>query len=64
MTGGKNYCRRCEVYYSNQSKFYPCCGMALSYSPAERKRKRKVGAVDTEQLSFSKMSQFQKNFQL
>jgi len=29
MTGGKNYCRRCEVYYSNQSKFYPCCGMAL-----------------------------------
>lgn len=40
--GGKKYCRRCEVYYYNQSMFCPCCGMALRRSPADRRGKERL----------------------
>jgi hypothetical protein len=37
----KKYCRKCEVYYYNQSIFCPCCGMALRKSSVGREGKGK-----------------------
>src|SRR6266566_9860960 len=31
--GGKKYCRRCEIYFSYDGVFCPCCGMALRMFP-------------------------------
>ena len=37
--GGKKYCRRCEIYFSYDGVFCPCCGMALRISPTSKKDK-------------------------
>ena len=40
--GGKKYCRRCEVYYSHNGIFCPCCGMALRMSPTNKRDKERL----------------------
>ena len=40
--GGKKYCRRCEIYFSHDGVFCPCCGMALRMSPTNERDKEKL----------------------
>jgi hypothetical protein len=37
----KKYCRRREIFLFHLGNFCPCCGMALSGSPASRNQKEK-----------------------
>jgi hypothetical protein len=39
--GGKKYCRRCEIYFSYDGVFSPCCGMALRMSPTNKRDKER-----------------------
>jgi len=43
--GGKKYCRRCEIYFSYDGVFCPCCGMALRMSPTSKKDKEKLKQI-------------------
>jgi len=43
--GGKKYCRRCEIYFSYDGVFWPCCGMALRMSPTSKKDKEKLRQI-------------------
>jgi hypothetical protein len=38
---GRNYSRRCEVYFHHDGKFCPCWGMELKASLTKRKQKEK-----------------------
>src|SRR5712691_3992375 len=40
--GGKKYCRRCEIYFSYDGVFCPCCGMALRMSPTNKRDKERL----------------------
>jgi rRNA maturation endonuclease Nob1 len=48
---GKKYCRRCEVYFSHDGRFCPCCGMTLRSSPTNRKQKEKLRESQITALS-------------
>jgi uncharacterized Zn finger protein (UPF0148 family) len=39
---GKKYCRRCEIYFSYDGVFCPCCGMALRMSPTSKRDKERL----------------------
>lgn len=41
-SGGRKYCRRCEVFFENQGKKCPCCGAFLRLTPAERLFREKL----------------------
>jgi hypothetical protein len=43
--GGKKYCRRCEVYYYQESVYCRCCGMALRMSPTSKRDKETHSGV-------------------
>jgi uncharacterized paraquat-inducible protein A len=40
--GGKKYCRRCEVYYCQDTVFCLRCGMALRMSPINKRDKQRL----------------------
>src|SRR6266704_6578049 len=40
--GGKKYCRRCEIYFSYDDVFCPCCGMTLRMSPTSKRDKERL----------------------
>ena len=40
--GGKKYCRRCEIYFSYDGVFCPCCGMGLRMSPTSKRDKERL----------------------
>jgi len=40
--GGRKYCRRCEIYFSYDGVFCPCCGMALRMSPPSKRDKGRL----------------------
>src|ERR1700693_4220664 len=40
--GGKKYCRRCEIYFSYDGVFCPCCGMALRMQPTNKRDKERL----------------------
>jgi predicted amidophosphoribosyltransferase len=40
--GGKKYCRGCEIYFSYDGVFCPCCGMALRSSSTSKRDKERL----------------------
>jgi len=39
--GGRKYSRRCEIYFSHDGVFCPCCGMALRMSRTSKRGKER-----------------------
>jgi len=55
--GSKKYCRRCEIYFSYDGVFCPCCGMALRMSPTNKRDKERLRQLQLRREEEDRISQ-------